>query len=76
MLSKIAHNDKEYLHAIVRDVSRFNKLELELKESNKYLDLALSGAGLGIWDWYLKDNSVRFDERWAEMLGLDINKIQ
>ena len=34
------------------------------------LDLALNGADLGIWDWDLRDNSVRFDRRWCEMLGL------
>ncbi len=40
-----------------------------------YFDMALEGANLGIWDWYLTDNSVRFDRRWAEMLGLDHTKI-
>ena len=35
------------------------------------LDLALEGADLGIWDWDLRDNSVQFDRRWCEMLGLD-----
>lgn len=35
------------------------------------LDLALEGAGLGIWDWDLRDDAVQFDRRWCEMLGLD-----
>ncbi len=35
------------------------------------LDLALDGGGLGIWDWDLRDDSVQFDRRWCEMLGLD-----
>ncbi len=35
------------------------------------LDLALEGANLGIWDWDLRDDSVQFDRRWCEMLGLD-----
>lgn len=35
------------------------------------LDLALEGASLGIWDWDLRDDSVQFDRRWCEMLGLD-----
>ena len=42
----------------------------------QYLDLALEGANLGIWDWNLKDNSVKFDRRWAQMLGLDLSKIE
>lgn len=35
------------------------------------LDLALAGANLGIWDWDLRDDSVQFDRRWCEMLGLE-----
>lgn len=35
------------------------------------LDLALEGAGLGIWDWDLRDDSVNFDRRWCEMVGLE-----
>jgi PAS domain S-box-containing protein len=35
------------------------------------LGLALDGGDLGIWDWDLRDNSVQFDRRWCEMLGLD-----
>lgn len=35
------------------------------------LNLALDGGGLGIWDWDLRDDSVQFDHRWCEMLGLE-----
>lgn len=35
------------------------------------LRLALEGSDLGIWDWDLRDDSVQFDRRWCEMLGLD-----
>jgi PAS domain S-box-containing protein len=35
------------------------------------LELALEGAKLGIWDWDLRDDTVQFDRRWCEMLGLD-----
>ncbi|EDM81596.1 histidine kinase sensor protein [Plesiocystis pacifica SIR-1] len=35
------------------------------------LNLALDGAELGIWDWDLRDDSVQFDRRWCQMLGLD-----
>ncbi|MBY0313964.1 MAG: PAS domain S-box protein [Bdellovibrionales bacterium] len=59
----------------LQDITHKKLKEIELKSSKEYLDLALEGAGLGIWDWYLADNSVKFDERWAQMLGLDINEI-
>lgn len=35
------------------------------------LQLAVEGAGVGIWDWDLTTDSVYFDRRWCEMLGLD-----
>ncbi|MFP5457216.1 MAG: hypothetical protein ACLGG7_00650 [Bacteriovoracia bacterium] len=35
------------------------------------LELALEGAGLGVWDWDLTNDGVNFDRRWCEMLGLD-----
>jgi len=40
------------------------------------LDLALEGAGLGIWDWNLVDNSVQFDVRWIEDYGLEGQEIE
>ncbi|WP_158514920.1 PAS domain-containing protein [Gemmatimonas phototrophica] len=45
--------------------------ELSTAQLLERLDLALEGANLGIWDWDLRDNSVQFDRRWCEMLGLD-----
>lgn len=34
------------------------------------LDVAVKGAQMGIWDWDLRTDQVRFDRRWCEMLGL------
>ena len=44
---------------------------LTLEQLAARLELAMDGASLGIWDWDLRDNSVQFDRRWCEMLGLD-----
>lgn len=40
------------------------------------LELALEGSGMGIWDWDPRDNSVQFDRRWCEMLGLDHENVR
>lgn len=58
-----------------QDITLKKLNEIELKSSKDYLDLALEGAGLGIWDWCLLDQSVKFDERWAQMLGLNVSEI-
>lgn len=57
-------------------INRYKSIYSELNNINKYFDLALEGAYIGIWDWYLDDNSVRYDRRWAEMLGLRLNEIE
>lgn len=57
------------------DITNQKNYEKQLQEINERLDLALEGAGLGIWDWNLLTNDVCFDKRWAEMLGLDIEDL-
>ncbi len=59
-----------------QDVTQQKKAQIEMQLSHEYLDLALEGASLGIWDWDLRDNSVKFDRRWASMLGLDVENIK
>ena len=50
--------------------------EYEGQKIKEYFEYALEGTSLGIWDWNLLDNSVKFDKRWTEMLGLDHDKIE
>ena len=61
---------------IAQDLTDIKNLQKELADSNEYLNLALEGAGLGIWDWNLVTNNVSFDRRWADMLGLEVDKIK
>jgi phosphoserine phosphatase RsbU/P len=43
----------------------------ELSRRNKdHLDLALSSARMGTWDWYLLDRSMHWDERMHALFGL------
>lgn len=76
LLSRIKEGEKVYVKAVVRDISKQKDLEMKLTESNQFLELALDGTGLGIWDWNLKDDSVMFDKRWAGMLGYDLDQIE
>ncbi len=41
----------------------------EKEESEERLELALTGADLGNWVWDIPANIVRFDPRWAAILG-------
>lgn len=48
--------------------------ENKLKELNSFLDLALEGSNIGVWEWNISDNTVRYDKRYMDILGLDVNK--
>jgi signal transduction histidine kinase/PAS domain-containing protein len=74
---------KRILRGIFQDITNFKNQEIKILSANKelelahqFLDLALEGASLGIWDWDLITNNVTFDRRWAEMLGLNIHEIE
>lgn len=40
-----------------------------LKEQEKRFNLALEGAGAGLWDWDMVNDKVFFSTRWKRMLG-------
>ena len=52
-----------------RDVTERKARERRLRELSERLQLAVEGADVGVWDWNVRTDEVRFDERWASMLG-------
>lgn len=54
---------------------QIEKAEEALKESEQRLELAISGANLGIWDWNLKTGETTFNEQWGKMLGFELEEI-
>lgn len=78
LLNKVVLGNETFIHGVIRDISSQKRAEREIEQKNKeltdsktYLDLALAGANLGIWDWFLENDTVWFDRRWAEMLGIE-----
>ncbi|QAU12057.1 PAS domain S-box protein [Halorubrum sp. BOL3-1] len=55
----------------VQDVTERRERERELRELSERLQLAVEGADVGVWDWNVQTDELRFDERWAAMLGYD-----
>ncbi|WP_022665754.1 PAS domain S-box protein [Desulfospira joergensenii] len=66
--------EKGLMISTVWDVTQRKKTEEALKESEERLDLALSGANEGIWDWYLEENRLHFDSRYYRMAGYEPNE--
>ncbi|WP_200531717.1 PAS domain S-box protein [Halorubrum sp. LN27] len=63
------------LSVYFRDVTDERERERELRELSERFRLAVEGADVGVWDWDIRTDEVRFDERWAGMLGYDKSEI-
>lgn len=73
------HGPKGDITAIVeisRDITGRKRMEEALRESQKRLDLALEGSGLGLWDWDLLRGRVYRDDRWGALLGYANEDVQ
>jgi len=46
-----------------------------LRDSRERLALAMQGADLGSWDWNVPSGRVRFNTRWAQMIGYDLSEV-
>ena len=61
---------------IIRDITEKKRMEDALFESGQRMALALHGAALGTWDWNVVTGEATFNDRWAEMLGYQLEEIQ
>ncbi|MBL8473576.1 MAG: CHASE domain-containing protein [Rhodocyclaceae bacterium] len=56
-------------YVLVHDVTELTENRLALARERERLDNILRGTGAGTWEWNITDGTLRFNERWAEMLG-------
>ncbi|WP_210409007.1 GAF domain-containing protein [Halorhabdus rudnickae] len=52
----------------MRDITKRTERERELRRLKERLDLAVDAAGIGIWDWDVRTDTVQFNDQWATML--------
>jgi PAS domain S-box-containing protein len=69
------HGQATHYEGYLLDVSEREEARRALEESRQRLDLALSGADLGLWDWNIPDGDVIFDARWMAMLGYEPDEL-
>ena len=69
--SLMEYDGHQFAICFVRDISERKGMEHALKESEERLDLALSGANEGIWDWHVDTDTVYFDPRYYTMAGYE-----
>lgn len=45
------------------------------REAQTRLELMAFSSELGVWDWNLANNKVKYDERWCGMLGYSVDEL-
>jgi len=55
---------------VVRDVTREREAQRRLEQQVERFDLAMQGAGVGLWDWDFDSDAVHLSERGARLTGL------
>ncbi len=60
----LARQEKSHLAQVELQAS-----ERRYRDSQERLDLALSGANEGIWDWDIENNTLHFDHRYYRIAG-------
>lgn len=60
----------------VRDITEREQQQKRLENTLTRLELAVEGANLGVWDWDMRTDRVKFNERWAEILGHTLDEIE
>ena len=68
-------NGKRCSMGIFRDITERRKAEEALRQSEERYELAVRGAGVGIWDWDIRTGKVYFSPRWRTLLGYGENEI-
>lgn len=59
--------------SIVRDISDRKLAEEKLQQLNERFDLAAKSAGIGVWDWDVRQNRLYWDERMFRLYGIKGN---
>jgi PAS domain S-box-containing protein len=69
------HSGRPALYAIVHDVTERKAWERQLLSERERLANVLSGTASGTWEWCVATGEVRFNERWAEIVGYTLDEL-
>jgi len=63
------------LRGTLQDVDVFVKAQIEMKDSQARLSLAMSNSDLALWDWNITSDAMYFDDRWASIPGYTVEEM-
>lgn len=70
-LNYTRYENQKFIVVFEEDITLRKQAEQALKESEQRLELALSGANEGIWDWRIDEDVLYLDDRYFTMAGYE-----
>ena len=55
---------------VVRDITKRKQAENDLRDSNQRISLAAEATGVGIWEWNVLTNTIRWDAQLFKIYGI------
>ena len=55
---------------------KYHQAKVDLQKSEARWQFALEGAGVGVWDWNGRENTVFYSQQWKAMLGYEDHEIE
>ncbi len=59
------------LRGTFSDIDKRKQLEIQIKESNELVKLALKSGGLGTWDWDIINNELKWDDTMYSLYDIE-----
>jgi len=59
-----------HLFGTFQDITIHHRTRVRIQEANRRMELVLSNGNIGLWDWNVSENLVRFDDNWWQQLDL------
>ncbi len=66
---------KRFVGGLAVDLTEHKRIEDELRDSEERLSLVIQGVNVGLFDWELGGDTVRFSREWKSQLGYAENEI-
>ncbi len=73
-LQRDSEGNSLYLITAVVDITELKRIENELRQSQKELQITLNATADGIWSWNFKTNELFFSSKYYKMLGYQPNE--
>ncbi len=73
---KFEIGESNLILGVFRDITDRKQTTDALRGSEERLALAVSGTGVGLWDWNMVEDVVYFSPQWKRMLGYEEHEVE